>query len=75
MTDRTRWNHSGSFKVKVALDVLLDRKVLLEMAEKYRMDPTQVTKWKKQLFERACVLIWEMTLCFNSASNIIRTLF
>jgi transposase-like protein len=53
MTKRTRRNHSGSFKAKVALDTLRGDKTLLEIAEKYQVHPTQVTEWKKQLLERA----------------------
>lgn len=53
MTKRTRRNHSGSFKAKVALDALRGDKTLLEIAEKYQVHQTQVTEWKKQLLERA----------------------
>ena len=56
MTKRTRRNHSGSFKAKVALDALRGDKTLLEIAEKYQVHPTQVTEWKNQLQERAAVV-------------------
>ena len=53
MTKRTRRNHSGSFKAKVALTALRGEKTLIEIAEQFEVHPTQVTKWKKQLLERA----------------------
>jgi transposase len=53
MTKRTRRNHSGSFKAKVALAALRGDKTLIEIAEQYQVHPTQVTEWKKQLLERA----------------------
>ena len=53
MTKRTRRNHSGSFKAKVALVALRGGKTLIEIAEQFEVHPTQVTEWKKQLLERA----------------------
>ncbi len=53
MTKRTRRNHSGSFKAKVAVAALRGDKTLTEIAEQYQVHPTQVTEWKRQLLERA----------------------
>ena len=53
MTKRTRRNHSGSFKAKVALAALRGEKTLIEIAEQFEAHPTQVTEWKRQLLERA----------------------
>ena len=44
MTKRTRRNHSGSFKAKVALTALRGEKTLIEIAEQYEVHPTQVTE-------------------------------
>jgi transposase len=46
MTKRTRRNHSGSFKAKVALAALRGDKTMIEIAEHYQVHPTQVTEWK-----------------------------
>lgn len=50
MTKRTRRNHSGSFKAKVAVAALRGDKTL---TEQYQVRATQVTEWKRQLLERA----------------------
>jgi transposase len=53
MTKRTRRNHSGNFKAKVALAALRGDKTLTEIAQHYEVHPNQVTEWKRQLMERA----------------------
>ena len=53
MTKRTRRNHTGSFKAKVALSALRGDKTLTEIAQQYEVHPNQVTEWKRQLAERA----------------------
>jgi transposase len=53
MTKRTRRNHAGSFKAKVALAALRGDKTLIEIAQQYEVHPNQVTEWKRQLLERA----------------------
>lgn len=41
MIKRTRRNHSGSFKAKVALAALRGDKTLTEMAQQYEVHPNQ----------------------------------
>jgi transposase len=53
MMKRSRRNHSGSFKAKVALPALRGDKTLIEIAQQYQVHPNQVTEWKRQLLERA----------------------
>jgi transposase len=53
MTKRTRRNHSGSFKAKVALAALRGDQTLTEIAQHYEVHPNQVTEWKRHLLERA----------------------
>jgi transposase-like protein len=49
MTKRTRRNHTGNFKAKVALAALRGDKTLTEIAQHYEVHPNQVTEWKRQL--------------------------
>jgi len=53
MTKRTRRNHTGNFKAKVALAALRGDKTLTEIAQHYEVHPNQVMEWKRQLLERA----------------------
>jgi transposase len=55
MTKRTRRNHSGSFKAKVAVAALRGDKMLTEIAEQYQIHPIQVTEWKRQLLSSRAV--------------------
>ncbi|TAL85893.1 MAG: transposase [Candidimonas sp.] len=53
MAKRTRRNHAGSFKAKVALTALRGDQTLTEIAPHFEVHPNQVTEWKRQLLERA----------------------
>ena len=46
---RTRRNHRATFKALVALAAVKGDKTLAELAEQFRVHPTQITKWKQQL--------------------------
>ena len=50
---RTRRNHGATFKAQVALAALKGDKTLTELAEQFRVHPTQITDWKQQLLARA----------------------
>jgi transposase-like protein len=46
-----RRNHSSAFKAKVALEAAKEDKTVAELASQYEVHPSQIAKWKKQLFE------------------------
>lgn len=48
-----RKNHSREFKAKVALEALKGIHTLSELASRYKVHPTQIAQWKKQLAENA----------------------
>ena len=50
---RTRRNHGATFKAQVALAACKGDKALAELAEQFRVHPTQITEWKQQLLARA----------------------
>ena len=50
---RTRRNHGATFKAQVALAAVKGDKRLAELAEQFRVHPTQITEWKQQLLARA----------------------
>jgi transposase-like protein len=51
MQSMKRRQHSAQFKAKVALEVLKGQSTLNELASKYGVHPTQITRWKAQLEE------------------------
>ena len=50
---QVRKNHSKEFKAKVALEAVKGVQSLSELASRYKVHPTQIAQWKKQLVENA----------------------
>ena len=50
---RARKNHSKEFKAKVALEAVKGLRSLSELGARYKVHPTQIAQWKKQLLENA----------------------
>lgn len=46
---KERRNLTGSFKAKVALEAIQEKKTVAQIAQEYDLHPNQVTSWKKQL--------------------------
>jgi len=44
-----RRNHTAQFKAKVALAAVKSDKTVSELAGRFEVHPTQITKWKRQL--------------------------
>lgn len=57
-----RKHHSEAFKAKVALEAVKGVCTLSELASRYRVHPTQIAQWKRQLLENA-------PLCFERGRN------
>lgn len=53
MAKRPRRNHGAAYKAKVALEAIKGERTLIELSEQFQIHPNQITKWKKQLLERA----------------------
>ena len=49
----TRRNHGATFTAQVALAAVKGDKTVAELAEQFRVHPTQITEWKQQLLARA----------------------
>lgn len=50
---QTRKNHSKEFKAKVALEAVREVHSLGELAGRYKVHPTQIGQWKRQLVRNA----------------------
>lgn len=48
-----RKNHTKEFKAKVALEAVKGMHTMSELATRYKVHPTQIGQWKKQLMEGA----------------------
>jgi putative transposase len=46
-----RRNHSAQFKAKVALATAKGQKTIAELANDYKVHPTQIVQWKKHLMD------------------------
>ena len=46
-----RRNHNAAFKAKVALAAIKGNKTVAQLASLYKVHPTQIAQWKKQLLE------------------------
>ena len=53
MTNRTRRNHSPSFKAKVALAALKGEKTLADLAQQFDVHVKQITQWRSQVLDGA----------------------
>ncbi len=53
MTKRTRRNHGSALKAKVALAAIKDEKTVVEPAQQFDVNPSQIKQWKVQLLEGA----------------------
>jgi len=48
---RRRKRCDDSFKAKIALEAIKDKKTLAELASECGVHPDQITRWKKRLLE------------------------
>jgi len=49
----SRRKFSSKFKTKVVLEALKEQSTLQELASKHELQPTQISKWKKEFIENA----------------------
>lgn len=56
---KKRRKHSDAFKAKVALDAIKGIRTLSELSSAYRVHPTVIARWKRQLMEGAAAVFAE----------------
>ena len=50
---RKRKKYSAEFKAKVALEAIKGEETLQQLAGRYGVHPTMITRWKKELIDNA----------------------
>jgi transposase len=61
MKQKIRKQHPPAFKAKVALEAIKERLTMAQIAAAYRVHPTQVGVWKRQLLDAAPVAFSQPT--------------
>ena len=49
----TRRKFTAAFKTKVVLEALKERQSLTDLAQKYELQPTQISLWKREFLDGA----------------------
>ena len=49
----TQRKFTSSFKTKVVLEAIKERKSLSELAQQYELHPNQISKWKQEFLQGA----------------------
>ena len=52
-TEMTRRKFTTKFKTRVVLESLKERSSLAELAQKYELQPTQISNWKREFLNSA----------------------
>lgn len=52
-SSKQRRRLSAEFKAKVALEAVKEQQTLAELAKRYKVHPTQISTWKKQLIDNS----------------------
>jgi len=71
---KSRRNHSGAFKARVALAAIAGDKTVAEIAQHYEVHPNQVSSWKAQLVDRAPQVFGAETADSPERSPIVKEL-
>ena len=72
MAKRPRCDHSPAFKAKVALAAVKSDKTLVESSEHFDIHANQITQWKTQLLERACLETVPLNLRYSDLFGYTR---
>jgi transposase len=56
---KKRRRYTPEFKAKIALEALMEQRTIQELSVQYELHPNLISKWKKELHERASELFSE----------------
>jgi len=64
--------HTSRFKSKVALAALRERETLSELAQKYELNPNQISQWKQKVV-REMDVIFDQKRGRKSQQDLVKT--
>ena len=67
---RTRRRYTAEFKDEVALATLTERQPLADLADRYQLATTQITRWKLQLRAQAAQVFAEAPAALPAAPDV-----
>lgn len=73
MVKRSRRNHTGAFKAKVALAAVKGDQTVAELAKRFDVHPNSIVQWKSELLQRAGE-IFESIKAAKSAESDLKEL-
>ena len=67
---RTRRRYTAEFKAEAALVALTERQPLAELAARYHLAPTQITRWKRQFRQQTAQVFVEAPTAVGPLPNV-----
>jgi transposase-like protein len=53
---KSRRKFSSAFKAKVAIEAIREQSSLSELSEKYQLEGSQISKWKREFIEKSAMV-------------------
>ena len=53
---KSRRKFSSAFKAKVAIEAIREQSSLSELSEKYQLEGSQISKWKREFMEKSAMV-------------------
>jgi transposase len=72
MKNRRKFN--SSFKAKVAIESIREQLTLKELSEKYQLEISQISKWKREFLEKSS-MVFEMELPEKKTEKEVQKLY
>jgi transposase-like protein len=75
MMEISKRKHSGTFKSKVAVEAIREKLTIPEIAKRYSVHTSQVSKWKKQALDGMPTLLEKKPLQDSEQESLVRSLY